>query len=165
MYCLWDTSHPQTHRRAWELFGDMGSFLLRLPYHWVPQLLVTMNTSSWFCSQNVTVTSLQVASYWRGWHRFSAVLLLVLIFPLFTAKDRQWIFLSPPFFPHASGSFWVTQVQESEKEASPWRLNLGFLGFFGLRFFQEQPEPCGSRWLLSHSVPQLLSPPHSLLTF
>jgi len=103
MYRLQDTGHPQTHRRAWELFGDMGSFLLRLPYHWVPQLLVTMNTSLRFCSQNVTVTSLQVASYWRGWHRFSTALLLVLIFPLFTVKDRRWIFLSPPppFFPHA----------------------------------------------------------------
>lgn len=98
MYRLQDTGHPQTHRRAWELFGDMGSFLLRLPYHWVPQLLVTMNTSLRFCSQNVTVTSLQVASYSTGWHRFSTIMLLVLMILLFVANGNVWFSSLSPFF-------------------------------------------------------------------
>lgn len=34
----------------------------------------------WFCSQNVTVTSLQVASCYRCWHRLSTIMLPVLIF-------------------------------------------------------------------------------------
>lgn len=44
------------------------------------QLLVTMNTSLWFCSQNVTVTDLQVACCYRCWHRFPTIMLPVLIF-------------------------------------------------------------------------------------
>lgn len=102
-----------------------------------PQLPVTVNASLWFCFQNVTVTSLQVASCYRCWHRFSIIMLPYWFFPLFVANNSHSDHLLPP--PHsflcALGPFWITQAQESEKEACHLRPIVGFLGFFGLKFF------------------------------
>lgn len=64
------------------------------------QLLVTMYASLWFCSQNVTVTSLQVAPCYRNWRRFSTTLLPGLIFPLFVDNGSRFNLFSPhPPFP------------------------------------------------------------------
>lgn len=62
--------------------ATLVTFLPRLQQPEVPQLLVTMYASLWFHSQNVTVTSLQVASCYRCWHRFSNIMQPVLIFSI-----------------------------------------------------------------------------------
>lgn len=64
-----------------------------------PQLPVTVNASLWFCFQNVTVTSLQVASCYRCWHRFSIIMLPYWFFPLFVANNSHSDHLLPLLIP------------------------------------------------------------------